>query len=191
MRTNRVAAAFGCDYAAVRLYTRGMNHVVLDMPPRDLLVAIHNHLNQRFFAEDKSAAKRLFKLLVHGTEAPFIAINSQGSGQIKSVLRLDLSAFTGKLNFRFFRAALAAHLYRIDQALAQGDDCNVFVDQENASRFVYNLPGVTDVNGHVNALVTGIEVTDPGSFVVNVLFLPVDVPVSEAANDPAVDEDAV
>lgn len=160
-----------------------MNYVFLDMTPSDLLVAIHNNLNQRFFVEDKPSAKRLFKLLVHGTEAPFIAIDSTETGQIKSVLRLDLSAFAGKLNFRIFRAALAAHLYRIDQALAQGDDCNVFVDQKNAGRFVYNLPGVTDVNGHVNALVTGVEVTDPGHFVVNVLFLPVDVPESVAAND--------
>ena len=146
-------------------------------------MAIHNNLNQRFFADEKAAAKRLFKSLVHGTEAPFIGISNEHTGQIKSVLRLDLSAFTGKLNFRIFRAALASHLYRIDQMLETGDDCNVFVDQKDASSFVYNLPGVTDLNGHINALVTGVQVSAPGSFVVKLLFVPVDVPAVGAAND--------
>ncbi|MFK8030091.1 MAG: hypothetical protein AB8G18_07610 [Gammaproteobacteria bacterium] len=157
----------------------------LDMLPKDLLVAIHNNLNQRFFADDKAAAKRLFKLLAHGTDAPFIAISSEQSGQIKSVLRLDLTAFSGKLNFRIFRAALAAHLYRIDQALEAGGDCNIYVDEEDSSRLVYNLPGVTDINGHVNALVSGVEVVGPNSFIVNVMFLPVDTSMSDAANDAA------
>ncbi len=155
----------------------------LDLPPRDLLIAIHNNLNQRFFADEKAASKRLFRSLAHGTEAPFIAISTKESGQIRSVLRLDMSDVIGKLNFKMFRAALAAHLYRIDQALEAGDDCNVFVSQEDSRSFIYNLPGVTNENGHVNALVSGVEVDGPGTFVVYLIYLPVEL--AEAASNDA------
>ncbi|MEM7081165.1 MAG: hypothetical protein AAF465_00290 [Pseudomonadota bacterium] len=156
-----------------------MTNLFLDLPPRDLLRVIHNHLNQRFFADSKAASKRLFKSLAHGTEAPFIAISTEESGDIRSVLRLDMTAVSGKFNFRLFREALAAHLYRIDQALADqndatADSANVYVDQDDSSRLVFNLPGVTDSNGHINALVSGVEVTEPGSFVVKLVFLPVE-----------------
>ena len=168
-------------------YTCDMNTEFLDIPPRDLLIAIHNNLNQRFFADDKAASKRLFRSLAHGTEAPFIAVSSEGSGQVRSVLRLDMSDVIGKLNFRMFRAALAAHLYRIDQALEAGDDCNVFVNQADSRSFIYNLPGVTNENGHINALVSGVEVDGPGTFVVYLIYLPVEL-AEAASNDASSDQ---
>ncbi len=167
-------------------YTGVMNTSFLDLPPRDLLIAIHNNLNQRFFADDKIVSKRLFRSLAHGTEAPFIAISTEEAGEVRSVLRLDMSGVTGKLNFRMFRAALAAHLYRIDQALEAGDDCNVFVNKSDSRSFIYNLPGVTNDNGHVNALVSGVEVDGPGTFVVYLIYLPVEL-AEAASNDSSVD----
>ncbi len=90
-----------------------MNTESVELQTADLMTAISNNLNKRFFNAPKNKAKQQYQALESGEEIPFMDISVQGQDDISCRLGLDHSQFVGGLSFTRFRDALASHLERV------------------------------------------------------------------------------
>ena len=134
------------------------------------MTAVYNNLNKRFFEATRNDAKQLYMAVRDGRGIPFMAIVIPDKGDINCSLALDQSQFVGKLNFTFFRRALASHLQRIAEKLGAHEDVNMYTNEANGDK-IFNLPGLVETNNAVNILVTCIEQREAGSMTIRLTFL--------------------
>ena len=147
-----------------------MNTDGFDLQTADLMTAISNNLNKRFFTASKNVAKQQYQALESGEEIPFMDVNVKGQDDISCSLGLDHSQFVGGLNFSRFRDALASHLERIGVQLRNKADLNVYTADESPD-VIINVPGFVQTGDTLNILVTGIEQPRAGSIIVRLMFL--------------------
>lgn len=142
----------------------------IDLPPAELLTAVYNNLNKRFIESTRNDAKQLYMAVKDGQAIPIMAIVVPDKGDINCSLALDQSQFVGKLNFTFFRRALASHLQRIADKLSKEEDLNMYTNEANGDK-IFNLPGLVETGNAVNILVTCIEQRQAGSMTIRLIFL--------------------
>jgi len=142
----------------------------IDLPPVELMTAVYNNLNKRFFETTRNDAKQLYVAISDGRGIPFMAIVVPEKGNINCSLALDQSQFVGKLNFSSFKKALASHLQRIAEKLGKQEDLNMYINEANGDK-IFNLPGLVETGDTVNILVTGIEQRKAGSMTIRLMFL--------------------
>ncbi|NIM69107.1 MAG: hypothetical protein GTN86_01085 [Xanthomonadales bacterium] len=151
-------------------------HQHADLSTRELLTAVVNNLHRRFFEAPRLDAKQLFIAIQGGREIPFMEIRlPEIDDSLHCLLALDDTQYVGSLNFSRFRLALRAHMARIASALEDPDaQPNTFV---NASRdsTLFNLPGITEHDGQLNVLMTGLVQHRPGQVVLRLVFLDPDI----------------
>ena len=152
-----------------------MTNMKVDLEPAELLTAIHNQLNRRFFQTRKNDAKQLFLAIQSGKEIPFMEIAIADRGEVHCHIALDCSLFDGKLNFGLFRNALAVHLHRVADKLGKNkldkkESLNTFTNEETGDR-IFHIPGVIEAHGKLNILVTGISQREPGKMTICLMFL--------------------
>ncbi|MBT8079053.1 MAG: hypothetical protein KJO31_10805 [Gammaproteobacteria bacterium] len=145
------------------------NHEV-QVQPRQLLAAAHQHLTNTFFRQDKTEAKRAFNDISAGRSIPFLEISSGDKGEVYCSLALDHSEYIGKLNFSAFRDVLGAHLQLIADKLKNDENLNIFTNEQTGD-LLFNIPGIMQRDGTVNVLVTGIEQRKAGELTVKLMFL--------------------
>lgn len=142
----------------------------IDLPPTELLTAVYNNLNKRFFEATRNDAKQLYMAVRDGRGIPFMAIVIPDKGDINCSLALDQSQFVGKLNFALFRKALSSHLQRIAGKLSKQEGLNMYTNEANGDK-IFNLPGLVETGDAVNILVTCIEQRKAGSMTIRLMFL--------------------
>jgi hypothetical protein len=147
-----------------------MNTESVDLQTADLMTAISNNLNKRFFKAPKNKAKQQYQALESGEEIPFMDISVQGQDDISCRLGLDHSQFVGGLSFTRFRDALASHLERVGIQLRSKVDLNVYTAKDSHD-VIINIPGFVQAGDTLNILVTGIEQPHAGSIIVRLMFL--------------------
>ena len=147
-----------------------MNYASIDLQPAELLTAMINQINKRFFESPKDEAKQLYRELADGAELPFMEITASDQGEVLVKLALDHSKFVGKLNFSRFRDALLSHLQRIAGKINNEEGLNVFTSQETGD-IIFNIPGAVEVDGTRNILVTGVEQRVAGTMILRLMFL--------------------
>ena len=142
----------------------------IDLSPVELMTAVYNNLNRRFFETTRNDAKQLFMAISGGRAIPFMVIEVPDKGNINCILALDKSLFVGTLNFSVFKKALASHLQRIAEKLGKQEDLNMYTNEANGDK-LFNLPGLVEMGDTVNILVTGIEQGKAGSMTIRLMFL--------------------
>ncbi len=147
-----------------------MNYASIDLQPAELLTAMIDQINKRFFESPKDEAKQLYRELADGAELPFMEITASDQGEVLVKLALDHSKFVGKLNFSRFRDALLSHLQRIAGKINNEEGLNVFTSQETGD-IIFNIPGAVEVDGTRNILVTGVEQRVAGTMILRLTFL--------------------
>ena len=138
--------------------------------PQQIATALNNNFRQQFFNADKTSAKALFPSLQRGEVVPFMEISVGDQATVRCDLKLDHAQFDGKLNFSKFRNALDAHLLRVADRLAAGEELHIF-RSENFNGLVYNHPGPVRDDEAVNFLLTGVEQKRPGVLIVHIFFV--------------------
>ncbi len=149
-----------------------VSHQQADLPSRELLTAMANNLHQRFFEAPRLDAKQLFIAIQGGREIPFMEIRlPEIEDSLHCMLALDQAQYVGPLNFSRFRQALRAHLGRVAQCLQDADALpNTFVNASGDST-LFNLPGITEHDGQLNVLMTGLTQRRPGQVVLRLVFI--------------------
>ena len=147
-----------------------MRNDSVNLQTAELLTAIANNLNKRFFEVPKNKAKQQYQALTRGEEVPFMAINVPGQGDISCSLALDYSQFVGRLSLSRFRDALASHLHRIAGTLGSNEDLNTYTAEES-SDIIFNIPGFVQAGDTLNILVTGVEQLRAGKIIIRLMFL--------------------
>ena len=147
-----------------------MGNYEVEVQPRQILAAVHQHLTITFFQQEKTVAKRAYSDISSGTTIPFLEISAAEKGEINCSLALDHSEFVGKLNFSAFRDILGAHLQLIAAKLQNEEDLNLFTNEQTGD-LLFNIPGILQRDDTVNVLVTGIEQRKPGELIVKLMFL--------------------
>ena len=145
------------------------NHEV-NISPKELLVSIHQNLRARFFDATKTQSKQAFNELNEHKKIPLIEISSPKLGDVVGVLSMDSSDYVGKLNYSAFRDALGSHINRCAEKLKNEEDLNIFTSEETGA-MLFNIPGIVQVDDHVNILVTGIEQRKAGEIDIKLMFL--------------------
>lgn len=138
--------------------------------PQQIATALNNNFRHHFFAADKTSAKGLYTSLARGDVVPFMEISAGNDAKVLCELKLDYGQFDGRLNFSKFRTALDAHLTRVADRLAAGEELNIF-RSDNFNGLVYNHPGPVKDEEAMNFLLTGIEQKRPGRLIVHVFFV--------------------
>ena len=138
--------------------------------PQQIATALNNNFRHHFFDAGKTSAKALFNSLTRGEVVPFMEISAGNDAKVLCELKLDYGQFDGRLNFSKFRSALDAHLTRVADRLAAGEELHVF-RSDNFNGLVYNHPGPVKDEEAVNFLLTGIEQKRPGRLIVHVFFV--------------------
>lgn len=147
-----------------------MTQTSVDLDSRQLLTLIHTMLTRVFFDVSRDEAKELYRAIAGGEEVPFMSFETRGGSRFACHLALDSSRYDGKLNFGSFRAALAAHLHRIADALENNRPVNLYTN-ESTYDVIFHHPGVVSEGGRTNALVTGLEQRQPDALCARLQFL--------------------
>ena len=147
-----------------------MGNYEVEVQPQQMLAAVHQHLTNTFFRQEKTAAKRAYSDISSGGSIPFLEISAAEKGEITCSLALDHSEYVGKLNFSAFRDILAAHLQQIAAKLKNEEDLNIFTNQQTGD-LLFHIPGILQRDDTVNALVTSVEQREPGELIVKLMFL--------------------
>ncbi len=147
-----------------------MSNYEIELEPKQILAAIHEHLTNVFFRAPKTEAKKVFTEISNGGQTPFLEISSANKGDVVGVLALDHSEYVGKLNFSAFRDIVGAHLQRIGEKLNNEENLNIFTNEQTGD-ILFNIPGILERDQVVNILVTGIEQRSAGQLTVKMMFL--------------------
>lgn len=147
-------------------------HQEVDLSTREMLTAMVNNLHRRFFEAPRLDAKQLFIAIQGGRDIPFMEIRLPGIGDsLHCLLALDDTQYVGSLNFSRFRQALRAHMARVASSLEDPDAIpNTFVSADGAST-LFNLPGITEHDGQLNILMSGVVQRRPGQVVLRLVFI--------------------
>ena len=147
-------------------------HQEVDLSARELLTALVNNLQARFFEAPRLDAKQLFIAIQGGREIPFMEIRlPEVDDSLDCLLALDETCYAGTLNFSRFRQALRALMARVAGAFQDPDAVpNTFVSADGQSS-LFNMPGITEHDGQVNILLTGVHQRQPGQVVLRLVFI--------------------
>ena len=140
-----------------------------------------NLLHQGVLETQRTTAKRIFRELEEGRRVSLTRLRMEDGGELRFDLSMDADGFNGVLNFSAFRDGLLALVANLSDALRAGAAITVFdpiKDQDStsdgyASTRIFGVPGITNHDGMVNALMLGVE-PDPVQPVVALHLLYVD-----------------
>lgn len=140
-----------------------------------------NLLHQGVLETQRTTAKRIFRELEEGRKVSLTRLRMEDGGEIRFDLSMDADGFNGVLNFSAFRDGLLALVANLSDALRAGSVIAVFdpiKDQEStadgyATTRIFGIPGITNHDGMVNALMLGVQ-PDPVQPVVALHLLYVD-----------------
>jgi hypothetical protein len=138
--------------------------------PEKLLAMSANILHQAFFAGTRLDAKRRYQFLENGRTVFLIKVRMEDGSELEVNLRLDHSELRGKLNFSAFRQLVGQLLALQVQKLNEKQPLNIFSNDEQ-QRWVFLIPALHQVGDVVNMLVLAIELNQPGSMALELLFI--------------------
>lgn len=124
-----------------------------------------NLLHQGVLEAQRTTAKRIFRELEQGRKVSLTRLQMEDGGQVRFDLKLDPEGFRGVLNFSAFRDGLMALVAHLSDTLRAGREVPVFdpIPDETATADAYGgtrifgVPGLTDHDGMLNALMLGVE----------------------------------
>ncbi len=155
----------------------------LNIGPDKILAAVAEHLHQAIFASSKTESKQVFNHLNAGKTLPLLEISSSTRGSVVGTLALDSSEFVGKLNYSAFRDALASHLQQAVDKLAGEEKLNILTSEETGA-ILFHIPGVINIEGQFNILVSAIEQRKAGELLIKLMFInPANYETLTAASD--------
>lgn len=143
-----------------------------NMEPEKFITIAVNILHKSLIDSSRDEAKRLFLEVRGGKAAHLVRVRMEDSSELNIDLALDSSEYQGKLNYAAFKNSVQAMLVRIAKQVQNGEDLNIFTDQESGD-VIFHLPGVVDDGEHVNMLVLGTARSAPGTLILKLQYLDV------------------
>ena len=160
-----------------------MSFESISLQPPQLLAAINENLNNRFYAASRAESKQAYQQLIAGQTVPFMLIGVEDGAQIQCDLKLDDSEFVGNISYSKFRKALAMMMLGIKNRLEAEQNLNLM--QSDAGDTLFNIPGVHQDEDGANVIVCGISQNGPGRAFINLMFLDPQAYVNAAAEGAA------
>lgn len=140
-----------------------------EIKPKELMTIIINGLNQLFFKDPEPEGKLLFDEVLGGGSAKILHLETK-SGDFDCHLKLDITEYTGDLNYDSFRTLLASHLHRAAGQLKNKDPLNLFTNKDN-NELVFHIPGVVASAEQTNLMVSSVQQSRPGVIDIKLMCL--------------------
>ena len=155
-----------------------MTQQEVNLDPRQMIQALNENLNQRFYAGSRDAAKQAYQELVDGKLIPLMRIEMEDATEVICELALDTSEYVGKLNFGRFRKGLAMMMLGIKNRLDKEQELNI-MHSENGE-MLFNIPGVLQSDDGTNVIVCGLRQLAAGRLTIRLMYINPDL-YAEAA----------
>jgi hypothetical protein len=138
--------------------------------PEKLLTMSANILHQAFFTGMRLDAKRRYQFLESGRSVFLLKVRMEDGSELEVNLRLDCHELHGKLNFSAFRRLIGRLLTAVTQKLSEKQPLNIFSNDEQ-QRWVFLIPALYQTGDDVNMLVLAVELNQPGTLSLELLFI--------------------
>ena len=146
-----------------------MSFEQINLDPRQLLSAVYENLDNRFYTAARHHAKQLFQTILEGGSVPFMQIKTAATGTVTIELQLDHSEHVGPMSFSHFRKCLAMLMLSIKHHVDEQLPMNpLFSDNGDV---LFNVPGVLEEESCTNVLVSGLKQLGPGRAAVTLMYL--------------------
>lgn len=141
------------------------------MTTAQMLTLGANLLHKAFYDTPRDDAKRRFRALEEGKKVLLTEIGTQEGGRMRAILSLDVSELRGgRINFSLLRSLVVELLNGYAQFLNEKKPLNTFSDEQR-QRCVYLLPAVVNRDEISDMLVLAIDLSDPGTFELALMFI--------------------
>lgn len=141
----------------------------VDLRAQDLLAALNNNLDQKFFSVSRNQAKQLFSQLNKQQSVPIMRLGFSDETELDCVIALDKSEHDGELSFGEFRQDLATMMLSIKDRLDENASLNIM--ESDNGEFLFNIPGIVDTEHSTRILVCGFTQNSPGKATIKLMYL--------------------
>ncbi len=121
-----------------------------------------NVLNRAFLESARTDAKNIFKTMQEGKRVALIKLQMEDESELRVDASLNSSEFNGRINFGAFRANLQALLGTASAQLENERNIVTFTEQ-NTGATLFGVPGITQEEGELNALLMAADFSQPGT----------------------------
>lgn len=139
--------------------------------PAQLLTAGANVLHRAFIDSTRGDAKRRFRELYDGRRIHLLELSMDDDSVLQMHLEMDKRFCQGALNFSGFKRLLGLLLYRIGDRLQQTEPDLGLMNDEEGRRLLFHIPAVEKVGESLNILVLGVDLTTPGTALLQLMFM--------------------
>lgn len=140
------------------------------MTTAQMLTMGANLLYKAFHDTNRVDAKRRYRALEEGKKVLLTELGTREGDRMLAVLSLDCSEMHAKLNFSMLRGLVGQLLNGFAQVLNTKQPLNSFSD-EKRKRCVYLLPAILESEGTTDMLVLAIDLSEPGTFELALMFI--------------------
>lgn len=139
--------------------------------PANFLTIATNVLYKTLLEAPRTTSKNIFKAVNDGRRVALLDVRMEEDADVRFDLALDHSEYRGdRLNFAAFRNSLTLLVGTLSETLQKEADVPVFTEQQDGS-MIFGVPGVTQVNEHVNVLVLGVNLRGPGRVLLKLQYI--------------------
>ena len=118
----------------------------------------------------RTEAKRYFKELEAGRELFLTKMDMPDKSTVRVRLQLMPEEFRGHLNFSAFKLQLqmlCAELVKVIQTKSEP----IVMSDDSGQQLVFNIPAISHIDGHLNALVWAADLRRSGELVLQLMFI--------------------